>query len=272
MCNVEKLSDIKDGFFNLVNTVHSLSMNPSNEVFHFHNEFPMRKLESTTRRGIPVDHYQSCQTWNGNFLVDHYFQSANFTQGIIFDNTYKQVIVEMDIEGYTNENDESVHFNNLYSFYEFKSVIEHRENLFTEPPGVFCNGQTNKGNGLPKFSNFMTFYTQEVLSNGNSILEKFFYNNGVNAVRFDQAKNTDDNPFNYPIKRVFDFHSGVGYVINKELGNCSFSPIGSSGFNAEHLVKYGDTQYGKLVNIATSNEALYIDNSSYFAGQVSQSK
>lgn len=123
MCNIEKLSEVNDGFFNLVNTVNTLAMNPSNEVFHFHNEFKMKKLNGTTRRGIPVDHYQSCQNWNGNFLIDHYFQSSDFTQGIIFDNTYKQVLVEMDIEGFTNENDQSVPFKNVYSFYEFKSII-----------------------------------------------------------------------------------------------------------------------------------------------------
>lgn len=103
----------------------------------------------------------------------------------------------------------------------------------------------------------------------NSMLVKFYYNHGVNAVRFDQPKDISDNPFNYPIRKVFDFHSGVGYAVNKELGNCSFAAIGSSGFNGENLVQYDDTVYkGKLARIATASEVFYFDSSSLYAGQV----
>ena len=39
--------------------------------------FFQQKLEQTTWRGIPVNHFRSCQDtiFNGNFLIDYYFTS-----------------------------------------------------------------------------------------------------------------------------------------------------------------------------------------------------
>ena len=38
-CNVEKLNETVDGFFNLIGTLNAIS--PPNEVFHFNNNFPI---------------------------------------------------------------------------------------------------------------------------------------------------------------------------------------------------------------------------------------
>jgi hypothetical protein len=52
-------------------------MKPANNFLHFNNGFPHVKLDQTTWRGIPVNHFQSCQDWpelNANILIDYYFK------------------------------------------------------------------------------------------------------------------------------------------------------------------------------------------------------
>lgn len=74
--------------------MNSMVMNPAYQVFHFDSDaFPIEKKEDTTRRGIPVAHYQSCQTWKDmSFLIDYYFQSDDYKQALVFDPTYKKGI------------------------------------------------------------------------------------------------------------------------------------------------------------------------------------
>ena len=70
-----------------------------------------------------MNHYRSCQNWtqlNANYLIDFYFQVPQFKQGLAFD--YKEVLVEITMEGniYNGQNVQT--FKRTYSFYEFRSL------------------------------------------------------------------------------------------------------------------------------------------------------
>ncbi len=255
-CIVRKINEVDDLFFGLISSVGSL--NQPNDVFHFNpDQFPIEKLTSTESiRGIAVDRFQSCQTFKGaQFLIDFYFNSKEFSMPVTYDSFYKQVLLQMTIQGSVIEYGSN--FNNIYSFYEFKSHIENRADLFTLPEGVSCVGHFNIPN-LPQIPEEFTFYEQQ-----GSFFQKVFYSSALKAVRFDLAENKQGHfkAFN----KILDLNSGVLYSISKEDSTCFFNPIDLT--NSQNLyTKYAATEYGLMLELTPPSE-IFFRGDSFYAGQ-----
>ena len=72
--------DTENIFFGMVSTPpNGINMKPANNFLHFNNGYPHVKLDQTTWRGIPVNHFQSCQDWpelNATYTIDYYFKGS----------------------------------------------------------------------------------------------------------------------------------------------------------------------------------------------------
>ncbi|RNA10489.1 hypothetical protein BpHYR1_048677, partial [Brachionus plicatilis] len=116
-----------------------------------------------------------------------------------------------------------------YNFFEFRTAIERRFDLYTLPKGVYCDGQTYKEE-LPKIPDTFSF-SEDIIS------QKFNYEKSTNvhyskplkAVRYDFEANKITNPLltEGPYKAIHDYTSGVGFAINEDNKNCLLYPIGT---------------------------------------------
>ncbi len=68
------MTEANDPYFGFDYGLDGLVMQSAAQFFHFNN---LIKLPQETKRGILVNHYQSCQNWtalNSNYRIDFYFQ------------------------------------------------------------------------------------------------------------------------------------------------------------------------------------------------------
>jgi hypothetical protein len=70
-----------------------------------------------------------------------------------------------------------------------------------------------------------------------------------------------------PLKIIHDFNSGVGFVIDKILGSCSFFPLSKKSSYADGAFLSGNSYSG--IRMKTANEFFHLaDNSWIRAGPV----
>jgi hypothetical protein len=87
-----------------------------------------------TWKGVPVNHYQACQTWPGpraaTVLVDYYFKVRDFQSAVeisSMDEQYKETPFAFVVEGFTDQDRQSIY--REYNFFEFKNIIERTDDL-----------------------------------------------------------------------------------------------------------------------------------------------
>lgn len=111
-------------------------MKPPSNVFHFNNGQAFTKLEQTEWRGIKVNRFQSCQKWaeiNTVATVDYYFKVPEHQQAVIYDNLFNEIPVAIVVEGLESSGIPNVQPEKVkieYNFYEFRTAIERRADLF----------------------------------------------------------------------------------------------------------------------------------------------
>jgi len=252
-CQVSKINETDDLFFSLISAMGTL--NQPNDVFHFNaSQFSIEKLNPTSIRSIPVDHFQSCQTYKGaQFLIDFYFTSKDFSLPVTDDPFYKQVLIQMNIKGTV----QGQLFDNVYSFYEFRTRIENGADLFALPEGVSCDGLFNRPK-LPLVPGEFSFYEQ-----AGPIFSRVFYSSATRAVRYDIPRIQADS--SRAFANILDLNSGVVYSISKDDANCYFSPISLQ--NSLNLyTKYVSTEYGPMIELTPPGEVFFLQDS-FYGGQ-----
>lgn len=171
-----------------------------------------------------------------------------------------KVLVEMEIKGLLDKDVQGMpdnQFSNTYSFFEFRSVIEHRKDLFSQPAGVYCQGQSFKSQ-LPKLPDVFSFYeTIKLNSELEPVLTKVEYNGEISAFRVDFPGN---------VELIADFYSGVAYTISNDLNVCTYNAINSEFFYS-HIVKENKDEFGTYYTINKPGELFLLDDMSFYAGK-----
>lgn len=267
-CKVTKVNEstsITDTFFGIILTPQGLSMKPPTDVLFFNNGVPHKNMGETTWRGIPVTRYFSCQTiGTNNFAVNYYIKSASFPVGVVFDEKYNRIPIAATVEGVLS----GTAFKNEYNYFEFRTVIEKRSDLYQLPPRIYCEGQTHKET-LPKIPNVFAF-TEEAIYSGNrtgATTLRIHYNYDDKMVRFDTSKVPliPDGDKIDTFKIVHDFNSGVVYIIDKVLGTCQFSTIGQPGFDLDAISLTSDA--ASALTLKNPSQMFFLDDTYFFAGQ-----
>ena len=167
-CHVEKLNETTAlNMFGLVMKPDGVEeMKPAEYVLFFNNGVPhvwivvytlsvyfislwldfyfKKKIGTTTKRGIPVTQYRSCQSLpNGDsFSVDYFFKQADYPVGVSFDEIYKEIPIAAIFQGYNNVDmvtGQFTPFYNEYNFYEFRTGIERLNEVLNVNPSFKFN-------------------------------------------------------------------------------------------------------------------------------------
>lgn len=276
-CKVTKLSQSNNLVFGSDLNNNFLYPKPPSFALHFNNEFPTIKLDDTTRRGIKVTRYQSCQDWpemKANVLVDYYFRSNDFSSSISFSsNPYNELPVAAVIEGYANIDQASgtyIRIKHEYNYYEFRPFIERNADLYVLPNSIFCDGLINK-QPIPSIPSSFSFHEQ-VLYNLNSFTGgstlRFEYSYPLRATRQDIESARYLKPFEIdaPYKIINDFNSGVGYGYNKQLKTCTMFPLSSSAIDQAQMSSISSSHIS-VGDLKDPNELFQIDSSYNYIGQ-----
>lgn len=167
VCTIKKLNETnpQEVFFGLNKYEQAgyqlQNMDLPEDVLHFRQpNFTFFKAEPTTFRGIPVDHYKSCQTWpllKSTYHIDYFFTRPGFRQGVSFSDM--PVPIAAIIQGTVQQKP----IRNEYNYFQFRAAVEKREK-FSKPHGVFCEGQFVKEN-LPNMPPQFSFRSEVILKN-----------------------------------------------------------------------------------------------------------
>lgn len=271
-CEASKITDMKDNwFFSVAITPTGLNMQPPNMVLHFNNGFPHIKVEQTTRRSIPVNHFRSCQSWPelaAVFQIDYYIRVPSFEPGIVYDPAFKEVPILAEIEGHIQMNtSQPLYFKHQYSFFDFHPHIERNPLLYSIPEGVYCKDQMLFPS-MPKVPPSFSFVEESVYPELRfGVTTRLHYSSELKATRVDlaNAPQLTNIDVNNPVNIIHDFNNGVGYVIDDVRGDCTLYSIGNSPVDIDATSFVSSA--GSLLRLKEPNEIFYLDDTYVYAGQ-----
>ncbi|XP_059177901.1 uncharacterized protein LOC131957190 [Physella acuta] len=114
-----------------------------NDVFRFGQGYEQVYQGKDNIRGIPVDHWTSCQEvheWGAKYQLDYYFSDPDYTTA----GGAEQVPVRAVVNGTANNITPArgiQAFQHIYEFTSFRSGPALDEDVFTIPRGVLCKGK-----------------------------------------------------------------------------------------------------------------------------------
>lgn len=245
------------------------NMDLPKDVLHFRNEYPHFKANRTTFRGIPVDHYKSCQYWpslKANYHIDYFFTVPEFKQGVAFEEG--PIPVAAIIQGYVDidaDKGTSRLIRNEYNYFRYRSSVSKRTDIFSQHPGYYCERQKDKI-PIPQMPDTFTYsveYIDEMTNIGATTRVTYSYGSAI--IEFEQLKQSDTSINIDNVKIVNDYNSGIAYTINKKSGSCEMQPIGVDSllYDAEAI----STGPGVAYRIKTPMEMFHLDDTYFFAGQ-----
>ncbi|CAF0709535.1 unnamed protein product [Brachionus calyciflorus] len=272
-CTAQRINETKGNyFFGLVQDQSGLNMKPPNFLFHFNNGFPHEKKEQKTWRGIPVNHFVSCQDWpelNANVQVDYYFTVPDYKPAVsYFEEVFKELPVAVKVKGYSDINvtaQTKRDVNHEYSFFEFRPIVERKSELFNLPRGMYCEGQKYK-EPIPKIPESFSYTSETIIKELNfASNSRVFYSNKLKTYRIDLpfGLGLEEYAVKDPVKLIHDYNSGVAYVINKIKGNCTFYPIGAIKIDNNDEVHLDNGYF----TLKPPTEFFRIDDSFVYAGE-----
>ncbi|XP_064606245.1 uncharacterized protein LOC135471113 [Liolophura sinensis] len=237
-------------------------------ALRFGKQFGEKYMGTDQVRGINVDRWQSCVYWksyNAYFTVDYYFTTKNWTSGI----AYLQTPVRAWVQGVGRGDDGSLKmFNHYYDFFSFRpSILD--MSVFETPKGVVCPGRIQT-KSVPKLAG-QYYYRQQIIIPSLNIVQHadVWFDSSYNLVRYDYrllepvAPYYDTNPFS----EIHDYNSGVAYVIDRVLGNCTVRPVENSSFDVSlnYTQTIANGQY--FDQMKTSLGLFYLDDTYSYEGQ-----
>ncbi|XP_070179021.1 uncharacterized protein [Littorina saxatilis] len=187
-------------------------------------------LGSGWARGVRVHTWYSCQ------YVPEFDASVNvywsFTDPRSWDTAvgYPDTPVQCRVAGVAiNQNDpmNGTHtFSHTYDFLHFKNFISRRE-VFETPDDVVCAGRVNSRT-VPDLPDAFSFTVEvvNVLDKQVSFMQEW-YDYRLNVVQFRYVPGPYQSILygGRPLREVHDFGTGVAYIMDEKLGNCTVTSI-----------------------------------------------
>ncbi|XP_064625991.1 uncharacterized protein LOC135486820 [Lineus longissimus] len=243
------------------------------DAFRFGTQFGQQYMGQTTVRGIFVDHWRSCQYWpapgpNANFTLDFYFAASNNWTSAI---GYPQMPVRAVATGVMpTENGVGLqNFKINFELSEFRPVIIDDVSIFQVPLGVICKGQT-QDKQIPRLPDFFHYRVEMVQPTGHFVqFYETWYDKAYQIVRLDYRPVVATAPWytTNPIREIHDYNTGVAYVTDTALGNCTIRAIqgteADATYDIEELQKDGAT----VLRLKAPLDFLYIDASYIYKGK-----
>ncbi|KAK7497756.1 hypothetical protein BaRGS_00010890 [Batillaria attramentaria] len=187
-----------------------------------------------TEGGAVAQAWRSCiymPNMAATFNATWYFTAKGIWVSTIGD----QVPLSLHIQGRTagaNPHD----FEHQYVFADFRpnfADIDDTTSLFETSQGVYCPNRVNTM-PLPNVTNNFSF-KMEVVDTATQLIDTIeeYYDYDIRVMRYEFQSLIGSVYGPNPVRRVHDFNTGVAYVIDKVLGNCTVTPISNLGFDAQ---------------------------------------
>lgn len=205
------------------------------QALHFQDRGIYKGTE--TIRGINTIHWQSCQYWPAvDTTVDaHWYFTANEAWDTATGLAY--VPVRFQVKGSAYDSDtEKYDINRVYEFYHFRSGLPKDQTILETPTATYCPGRKTL-KPLPQIPETMSFYTEIVDKNDVIVTTiKEEYDRLAKLARFSYTALPMYNLYNNnPVIDIHDFETGVSYVTNTVLGNCTARPIPHKGLDVQDV-------------------------------------
>ncbi|XP_046581733.1 uncharacterized protein LOC124289166 [Haliotis rubra] len=166
-----------------------------------------------------------------------------------------QVPVRCEIQGKkTVTGSHSYLFHHIYEFTDFQTSVS--DDKFEIPKGAYCPNRKNT-KPLPTLNDFFHYYSEIVIPEEKTIgFIKESYDYTINLVSY-QYYPPAHSPYGTDVLvEVHDYNTGVAYISDPMLGNCSARPIEATSLDARVI-------NGNNVRIRTSQEFFNFNNASY---------
>ncbi|XP_067653093.1 uncharacterized protein [Haliotis asinina] len=213
-------------------TVHGIDgkihMASVSDVFKFSKKYNVSYVGETMIRGIPVNHWTSCQVspeLHSTFKLDYYFSRPGYKSA----SGNETIPIRFTINGQAdNVATSGIHnFSHVYEFSDFKPGPIKDMSVFETPRGVVCIGRKSSV-PLPKLVDQFTLNME--IDSGNETPPqnmKAYFDYNFKMLRFDRFYGKDER-HQYGaglITKIEDYKTGLEYVIDRMEGNCTIQKM-----------------------------------------------
>ncbi|RUS87873.1 hypothetical protein EGW08_004351 [Elysia chlorotica] len=215
-CSVQFLSTVRSDNFNIL----GFKMEPSDgskSIPHVLSSSNILQAVSnqeyigeTDIDGLPVDHFQSCVSWNdvnATFVLDYFFTTSDFQPRDAL--TPSQVPVRAEVQGSMEKGGQTVKFHHVYEYLDFRVFPELPAETFSLPEFMKCDGvSTRWQKQFPILPESMSYTVEKVThpKTGDVQVElaTVHIDSTWRLIRVDQGRSTS----------ICDFSTGVEHVID----------------------------------------------------------
>ncbi|KAK3090575.1 hypothetical protein FSP39_012798 [Pinctada imbricata] len=234
----------------------------SNYVLKFGSKYGESYMGSDVIRGINVEHWQACVYWsqfNRSYTVDYYFSAPgewSTSSGFV------SVPVRAEARG------NGIH--HIYDYYSFiTGVGGDPDTLFETPAGVICKGRKNT-HSLPRLAQ-QFYYRQEIIYPvpGLVTTTDVWYDEQAKLVRVDYRPIAPGEPTfttNY-LTEIHDFNTGVRYIKDNVLGNCTIYPLLNTSFGATENIAALQNNGSYMLHIKNPLQFFYLNSNFTYVGK-----
>ena len=238
---------------------------PAADVFRFGDTFPKVFLGDSRVRGIPVYHWQSCQTRKSGdgvtmaaYVLDYFFSKPG--HGTATSDTLIPVRAlingtALNVDGDGKPIGGTHDFSHVYDFSFFRPGPLEDESVFEVPRGTVCERSVSKT--LPQLPDQFSL-SMEVYVAGSArppMTERMLFDYDFGLIQTDRfaPRGTGERFGLTQLTIVEDYKNHVQYVIDSFDGNCSVSPLpeglstSDGGRGPEITMKHGQQllRYGQ---------------------------
>jgi hypothetical protein len=180
---------------------------------------------------------------------------------------FSRVLVQAVYEGErVASNGTRIAYREILNYHEFRADPPSIDaEFFQPPPGLYCANR-KKSKPMPKVQGQFKF-SEEHVSNGAATYRKdVYYNQPLQFVRYER-RNTRREPETFysldPLLSIHDFNIGVSFTINRNLGNCTVSPLTAFTFDEDKNYTNSVSSNGAFIVRLKSPESFLLLDSEY---------
>ncbi|KAL5010086.1 hypothetical protein ScPMuIL_012391 [Solemya velum] len=221
VCTVQNMSDFSSDqiLFGKTFTAETYSMLGPSYFMKFGSQYGQIYRGNTTVRGIPVEHWYSCQLIPGlSVTVDtHHYINTDFNWQTSTGSHPVPVRMERIRNG-TGSHD----FHQIIDYHGWMADDDSPDDIFQTPPGVICPGRINTKK-LPDIPSHYSLQTEIILPwTEQTYYSRVYFDADYGLARYDTRL---PKAGSFPITEIKDFHFGVTYYKNHVFKNCSIAPL-----------------------------------------------
>ncbi|XP_074648744.1 uncharacterized protein LOC141904127 isoform X2 [Tubulanus polymorphus] len=263
-CSVSDIQDSPFKFlFGFVLKNGKPSILTAANVLKFTGDFPQQFIGNDTVRGIAVNHWRSCaydEDTMATTKIDWYWSDPVSWQPSIGEGM--SVPVRCVVEGKIRvDATYSRPFKTVYDYFNFQPMIDEENlNMFLTPRGVQCVGRKFTKPMFKPPSAF-SMSVEELQINLQYIdTKRERFDSKAKLFRIDYMPTPLSNsPYGMTqLTEIHDYNTGVAYVMDPMIGNCTVNKIASNNPDAESV-----QSNPSLVRIRTAEEFFYTDHTEY---------